>query len=76
MNKFIIRNTNLLSNCEKFVKNFARMIILFLLNFYVDYDQIELYSKFQDMIAFQTFLELLKMIIIFMKAINSVEQFM
>ena len=75
MNKVIIRNANLLLNCEDFTKNFVSMIMLSLLNFYADYNQMKLNEESRDMTVFQTFLKLLKMTIIFMKIMNSVEQF-
>ena len=75
MNKVIIRNVNLLLNCEDFVKDFVSMTVSSLLNFYADYDQMKLNEESRDMTVFQTFLKLLKMTIIFMKIMNSVEQF-
>ena len=75
MNKVIIRNVNLLLNCENFVKNFVDMIISSLLDFYADYDQMKLNKESRDMIAFQTFLKLLKMTTILMRVMNSVKQF-
>ena len=52
MNKFTIRNTNLPPNCEEFTEDFAKMIILSLLDFYAEYDQIELHPDCYDMTAF------------------------
>ena len=75
MNKIIIKNVNLLLNCKDFTKNFADMTMSSLLNFYVDYDQMKLNKKSRNMTAFQIFLKLLRMTIIFMKVMNSVEQF-
>src|SRR5947207_1925816 len=75
MNKVIIRNVNLLLNCEDFMKDFADMIMSSLLDFYADYDQMKLNEESRDMTVFQIFLKLLKMTIIFMKIMNSVEQF-
>src|SRR5437762_2821219 len=75
MNKIIIRNANLLSNCEDFTKNFADMTMSSLLDFYADYDQMKLNKKSRNMITFQIFLKLLKMTTIFMKIMNSVRQF-
>ena len=75
MNKIIIRDANLLSNCEDFMKNFVSMTVSSLLDFYADYDQMKLNKESRDMTVFQTSLKLLKMTIIFMKAMNSVEQF-
>ena len=75
MNKIIIRNANLLSNCENFVKDFTSIIMSLLLDFYADYDQIKLNKESRNMTAFQTFLELLRMTTIFMRVTNSVRQF-
>ena len=52
MNKIIIRNVNLSLNCEDFTKDFADMIVLSLLDFYADYDQMKLNEESRDMIAF------------------------
>ena len=52
MNKIIIRNANLSSNCEDFTKNFVNIIMSSLLNFYADYDQIKLNKKSKNMTAF------------------------
>ena len=75
MNKIIIRNANLLLNYEDFAENFADMTVSSLLDFYADYDQMKLNKESRNMTVFQTFLRLLRMTIIFMKATNSVEQF-
>ena len=47
MNKIIIRNVNLLLNCEDFVKDFVSMTVLLLLDFYADYDQMKLNEELQ-----------------------------
>ena len=75
MNKVIIRNANLSSNYEDFVKDFADMTVSSLLDFYADYDQMKLNKKSRDMTAFQTFLKLLRMTIISMRITNSIRQF-
>ena len=75
MNKIIIRDVNLLLNCEDFTENFADMTVSSLLDFYADYDQMKLNEESRDMTAFQTSLELLRMTTILMKVTNSVEQF-
>ena len=46
INKHTIRNINLLSNCEEFSEKFTEIIILLLLNFFSNYDQIELHLNF------------------------------
>jgi len=75
MNKVIIKDMNLLLNYEDFMKNFVSMTMLLLLDFYADYNQIKLNEESRDMIIFQIFFKLLRMIIIFIKVMNSVEQF-
>ena len=75
MNKHTVRNINLLSNCKKFSEEFIEMIILLLLNFFSNYNQIEFHLNFQNMIIFIIFLELLWQIILFMKAMNLSVQF-
>ena len=76
INKVIIKDMNLLSNYEDFTKNFINIIILLLLNFYTNYNQMKLNEVSRNMTVFQTFLKLLKMIIILIKIMNSVRQFM
>ena len=75
MNKYIIRNINLLSNCEKFSEEFTEMIILSLLNFFSDYNQIKLYSDSQNIIIFMIFLELLHQITFLIRMMNLLTQF-
>jgi len=75
MNKVIIRDANLLLNCEDFTEDFADMTVSSLLDFYADYDQMKLNKESRNMTAFQTFLELLRMTTIFMRVTNSVRQF-
>ena len=75
MNKIIIRNANLSSNCENFTKDFADIIVSSLLDFYADYNKMKLNEESRDMTTFQTFLKLLKMTTILMKVMNSVRQF-
>ena len=73
MNKIIIRNANLSSNCEDFTEDFVSMTVSSLLDFYADYDQMKLNKESRDMTAFQTSLELLRMITILIRVINLVE---
>ena len=72
INKIIIRNANLSSNYEDFVKDFTDIIMSLLLDFYADYNQIKLNQRLKNITAFQTFLELLKITTILMRATNSV----
>ena len=75
MNEMIIRDVNLLFNVKKFSKEFANMLIISLINFFFNYDQITLVKKCQDLITFMISFELLKMIKFSQKIINSIIQF-
>ena len=75
MNKVIIRDANLLSNCEDFTEDFVSMTVSSLLDFYADYDQMKLNEESRDMTAFQTSLNLLRMTTISIRVTNSVRQF-
>ena len=59
MNEVIIRDVNLSFNVEEFSKEFARMCVAFLIDFFFEYDQMILIEKSQDLTAFMTFLNLL-----------------
>ena len=71
----MIRDINLLSNCKKFSKKFAEIIILLLLNLFSDYDQMKLHSNSQNMTVFMMFFRLLHQIILSMRVTNSSAQF-
>ena len=58
MNKIIVRNINLLFNVEEFSKEFAKMYIAFLIDFFFEYDQMILIEKFRDLTTFMIFLSL------------------
>jgi hypothetical protein len=75
MNRVIIRNVNLSFAVNEFFEEFADCVIVFLMNLFFEYDQLSLIEKCRDMIVFMTSLDLMRMTIIFMKAINSVTQF-
>ncbi len=75
MNRIIIRNANLFSAIDEFSEEFADCAIVSLVNLFSEYDQLSLIEKCRDMIAFMTSFDLMKMTTIFMKAINSVTQF-
>ena len=55
MNEVIIRNINLSFNVEEFSKEFAKMCIAFLINFFFEYDQVILAEKSRDLTTFMTF---------------------
>jgi hypothetical protein len=75
MNRMIIRDVNLFSAMNEFSKKFADCIIVSLMNLFFEYDQLSLIEKCRDMIVVMTSLELMKIITILMKTINSVTQF-
>ena len=75
MNKYIIRNTNLLLNCEAFFEKFIEIIILLLLNFFSDYNQMKLHLNSQNMTVFMTSLKLLHQITLSMRVTNLSAQF-
>jgi hypothetical protein len=71
MNRVIIRDVNLSSAMNEFLKEFADCVIASLMNLFFEYDQLSLIEKCRNMIAFMISLDLMKMITIFMNAINS-----
>ena len=75
MNEIIIQDVNLLFNVKKFSKEFAKMCVVFLIDFFSEYDQVILIEKFRDLTAFMIFLSLLRMIRFSQSAINSITQF-
>ena len=75
MNGVIIRDVNLPSNVEEFLKEFAEMCVAFLINLFFEYDQVILTEKFRDLTAFMTSLSLFRMTRLSQSAINSMTQF-
>ena len=75
MNEVIIRDVNLSLNVKKFSKEFADMLITSLINFFFDYDQVMLVEKCRNLTTFIISFELLKIIKLFQKIINSIIQF-
>ena len=75
MNEIIIRDINLSFNVEKFLKEFANILITSLIDFFFDYDQITFAEKCRNLTTFMTSLEFLKMIKFSQKIINSIVQF-
>src|SRR5947207_13584640 len=75
MNKYTVQDTLLSSNVDDFAEKFAEMSIMLLIDFFSDYDQIELDSESQDMTAFQTSLRLFQQTTLSMGAINFSAQF-
>jgi hypothetical protein len=75
MNRVTVKNANLFSSIDEFFENFADCAISSLIDLFSEYDQVELNRQSRDLIAFMTSIELLRMTILLMKAINSVAQF-
>jgi hypothetical protein len=75
MNRVIIRDANLSSAINEFSEKFADCAIVSLVNLFFEYDTLSLIEKCRDMIVFMTSLDLMRMITIFMSAINSMIQF-
>jgi hypothetical protein len=66
----IIRNANLSSAIEEFFEKFVDCAIASFVNLFFEYDQLSWIEKCRDMIIFMTSFDLMKMITIFMSAIN------
>ena len=58
INEIIIRNINLPFNFKEFSKEFAKMYVAFLINFFFEYDQMILIEKSRDLTVFMIFLNL------------------
>ena len=59
MNQYTVQDTNFLSNVKEFAERNVEMIVILLVDFYFEYNQVKLHSKSHDMITFQTSLKLL-----------------
>jgi hypothetical protein len=75
MNRVTVKDANLFSSIDEFFENFADCAIASFIDLFSEYDQIELNRQSRDLIAFMTFIELLRMTTLSMRAINSVAQF-
>ena len=58
MNKYTVQDALLSLNVDDFAEKFAEMLIMSLIDFFSDYDQIELDPESRDMTVFQTSLSL------------------
>ena len=74
MNKVTVRDTNMLSNLNKFTEDFAGMSVLSILNYFSEYNNFSSYEKLRDMTAIAILLRLLKQIMLLQEAMNSVTQ--
>ena len=59
MNQYTVWNVNFSSNVEEFIEKNTEMTVVLLINFYFEYNQVELHWKSCNMIVFQILLELL-----------------
>jgi hypothetical protein len=75
MNRVTVRDANLSSSIDEFSENFADCAVASLIDLFSEYDQVELNRQSRDLTAFMTSIELLRMTILSMRAINSVAQF-
>ena len=62
-------------NVEEFSKEFVKMCVMFLINFFFEYNQVILIEKSRDLIVFIIFLNLFRMTRFSQNAINSITQF-
>jgi hypothetical protein len=60
---------------NEFFEKFVDCVIASLIDFFFDYDQLSLVEKCRNMIVFKISLDLMRMTTIFMRAINSMTQF-
>ena len=75
MNEVIIRDANLSFNVEKFSKEFVKLCVAFLIDFFFEYNQVILIEKSRNLTAFITFLSLFWMTRLSQSAINSMTKF-
>jgi hypothetical protein len=65
MNRVIIRNTNMPPSTDEFAEEFSKYTVISLVDFFFEYDQVELNPSSRDMIAFIIPLRLLRITILF-----------
>jgi len=75
INKVTIQDANISLNIEQFVKEFAELQIVSLVNMQLKYDQIELNKKSCDLTDFMMMFNLLRNCTIIQNETNSVAQF-
>ena len=75
MNEMIICDINLSFNVKKFLKEFINMLIMLLINFFFNYNQITLVEKCRNLTTFMISFKIFKMIKLSQKIINSIVQF-
>ena len=75
INEVIVRDVNLSLIVNEFVEKFAKIHISSLIDFFSDYNQIDLIKECRDLTIFQTLIELLRMTRFSQDAMNSIAQF-
>jgi len=75
INNVTIQDTNISSNIEKFAEEFAEIVIALLIDFFSNYNQIDLALKSRNLTAFITPLDLLRITRLSQKTTNSIVQF-
>ena len=75
INKITIQNANIFSNIEEFAKEFVKIIIALLIDFFLNYNQIRLVSKSRNLIDFITSLNLFRITRFSQETTNSIVQF-
>jgi len=75
INKVTIQDVNISSNIEQFVKKFAELQIVSLVNMQLEYDQIKFNKESHDLTNFMMMLDLLRNCTLIQNKTNSVVQF-
>src|SRR5215471_16916730 len=74
INRVTVRNANMLSDSDKFVKDFADMSVSSILNYFSEYDNFSSHEKLRDMTAIVTLLKLLRQTTLLQEAMNLMTQ--
>jgi len=75
INKVTIQDVNISLNIEQFMKKFAELQIISLVNIQLEYNQIEFNKKSCDLTDFMMMLDLLRNCTLIQSETNSVMQF-
>jgi len=75
INKVMIQDANISLNIEQFVKEFAELQIISLVNMQLEYDQIEFNKESCDLTDFMMMLDLLRNCTLIQNETNSIVQF-
>ena len=75
MNQYTIWDMNLSSNVKEFAEKNVKITVVLLVNFYSEYNQVELHQKSCNMITFQTSFELLWQTELSIRVMNLIKQY-